>query len=86
MCCDALTKEIVLKTASDIIEFVRPVDGCKEIGCSLSTAYRMIKAGQLPELVPISPNCKAWVRHEFEAAKQRMIERGKRDASDTKAA
>lgn len=59
---------------STIIEFVRPATGAKELDCSVSTTYRLIKEGILPALVPISRNCKAWPRHEFEAAKRRLLE------------
>jgi hypothetical protein len=61
-----------------IIELVRPAQAWRELGISPRHGWRLIKSGVLPNLHRIgdstAPNApKAFLRHELEAAKRRLI-------------
>lgn len=57
----------------EIIEFVRPAQAWRELGCSAATGWRWLKEGRLPKLVPLGPNSSAFIRSELEKAKAARI-------------
>ena len=64
-----------------VIEFVPIRQAAKEWGKSVSWMYRMMDAGTLPKTVRVGPNSVAFVRHELEAAKRRMLEASQQQAA-----
>ena len=55
------------KPADPASKFILPANIPFETGCSLSTVYRMEKAGQFPSRVLLSPQKTGWKREDVQA-------------------